>query len=82
MSLMEALREPIRDPETRQRFEETMELFGVAVQIMRQNIRRRNPELTEDEVDERLQDWLLDRTGDHDSPTFRRSRRWRHLMQP
>ncbi len=79
---MEALREPIRDPETTRRFEETMELFETAVQIMRQNIRRRNPELTEDEVDERLQEWLLDRTGDHESPTFRRSHRWRHLMQP
>ncbi len=78
---MEALREPIRDPETTRRFEETMELFETAAQIMRQNIRRRHPELREDEVDKSLQDWLLDRSDDHASPVFRRSHRWRHLMQ-
>ncbi len=78
---MEAPRVPIRDPETMRRFEETMELFETAVQIMRQNLRRRNPELREDEVDKRLQDWLLDRSDDHASPVFRRSRRWRHLVQ-
>ncbi len=73
-------REPIRDPEITRRFLETMELFETALAIQRQNIRRRHPNLSEAEVDERVQEWLLDRPETFtSSPGFRRSDRWRHL---
>lgn len=78
---METFYETTRDPELVRRFEETMELFDTALAIQRQNIHRRHPELSEDDVDRRLQEWLLERPGDHTSPTFRRSTRWRHLMR-
>lgn len=78
---METFYETVRDPEIMRRFAETMELFEAAVAIQRQNIRRRHPELSEDEVDERLQAWLLDRPGDHTSSEFRPSTRFRHLLQ-
>ncbi len=77
---MESYREPIRDPEITRRFLETMELFETALAIQRQNIRRRHPGLSEAEVDERVQEWLLDRPETFtSSPGFRRSDRWRHL---
>ena len=78
---MKTFHETVHRPEIVQRFQETMELFETALGIQRQNIRRRHPELPEEEVDERLQEWLLDRPGDHTSPTFRRSTRWRRLLQ-
>lgn len=62
------------------RFKETVELFEAALALQRQNLRRRHPDLAEEEIDALLQEWLLDRRGDHDSPEFRRSTRWNHLM--
>ena len=80
---MKLYREPIRDPDIKRRFLETMELFETAVALQRQNLRRRYPGLSEAEVDDRLQEWLLDRPETFtSSPGFRRSDRWRHLERP
>lgn len=40
-----------------------LELHDVGVELMRQNIRRRNPEASEDEVDVLLAEWLRTRPG-------------------
>lgn len=52
-----------------------MERFAIAIQLhetglalQRQNLRRRHPDLSEDEVDALMADWLADRPLDH-SPT-------------
>lgn len=77
---MKFVREPIRESNVTRRFLETMELFETAMALQRQNIRRRHPGLSEDEVDDRIQAWLLDRPETFSSsPGFRRSDRWRHL---
>jgi hypothetical protein len=48
---------PIRDPKVFERARTTFELLELAEKIMRQNIRRRHPELSEEEVEERVVDW-------------------------
>ena len=54
--------QPIRDPEVLARGQILFDLCETAEQIMRQNIRRRHPELSEAEVEERLVDWRAKRT--------------------
>ena len=71
----------LQRPDLMRRFQETMELFETAVAIQRQNLRRRHPDLSEEEIEGRVQEWLLDRRGDHSSPDFRRSTRWSHLVR-
>ncbi|WP_437489509.1 hypothetical protein WME75_10845 [Sorangium sp. So ce1014] len=39
------------------------ELHDAGVALMRQNLRRRLPEASETEIDERLADWLRERPG-------------------
>ncbi len=58
---METLGQPIRDPDVLARAQTTFDLCEAAAQIMRQNIRRRHPELREPEVEERLAEWFLSR---------------------
>ena len=53
--------QPIRDPEVLARVEILFDLCETAEQIMRQNIRRRNPGLSEAEVEERLVEWRRSR---------------------
>ncbi len=62
---METLDQPIRDPEVLARAQTTFDLCDAADQIMRQNIRRRHPELTEVEVEDRLAEWYLSRPEGH-----------------
>ncbi len=62
---METLDQPIRDPEVLARAQTTFDLCDAADQIMRQNIRRRHPELTEAEVEDRLAEWYLSRPKGH-----------------
>jgi Rv0078B-related antitoxin len=50
--------EPIRDPEVRRRARDTFDLFETAENIMRQNLRRRHPEASEDEIKRLLLSWL------------------------
>ena len=41
----------------------TLDLFETGVDLMRQNLRRRHPEASDDDIDRLLQQWLLDRPG-------------------
>lgn len=45
------------------RFRVALDLHDVGVRIMRQNIRRRFPDASEDDVTERLKAWLRERPG-------------------
>lgn len=47
-----------------ERFQAAVRLHESGIEIQRQNIRRRHPDLTPDEVDGRLDEWLLDRPLD------------------
>ena len=46
-----------------QKLKIVFDLFDAGVDLMRQNIRRSFPEATPEEVDRRLQEWLLTRPG-------------------
>jgi hypothetical protein len=41
----------------------TIDLFQTGLDLMRQNLRRRHPDVTEDEIEQLLQRWLLERPG-------------------
>lgn len=56
-------KKPIRDPEFMKRMELTFDLYEAAEQMMRQNLIRRNPDATEEEILEGLQEWLRRRPG-------------------
>ncbi len=58
------MRQSIRDPEILARMESAFELYELAEQIMLQNIRRRHPGLTDEELEERLVAWLQHRDAD------------------
>lgn len=68
------MKQPIRDPEILERMQLTFELYEVAETMKRQNIRRRHPELSAEEVEERVVAWLRHRPGarhgDADGPLF------------
>ncbi len=61
---MEPFDKPIRDPQVLARSEITFDLCETAEQIMRQNIRRRHPELNEEEVEDRIVEWYQHRPED------------------
>ena len=44
-------------------FQATLDLFNTGVELMRQNLRRQYPQATEDVIDRRLSEWLLERPG-------------------
>ena len=50
--------EPIAESEYQKRMEGVIDLFETAKVIMRQNLRRRNPQADEQEIAARLRDWL------------------------
>ena len=50
--------EPIRDPKILARAREAFDLCETAEQMMQQNLRRRNPEASEDEIRRRFRAWL------------------------
>lgn len=56
-------REPIRDPEVLKRMELAFDLYRVAEEMKRQNLRRQNPDATEEEIEEGVRDWLRRRPG-------------------
>ncbi len=62
---MEPFDQPIRDPEIMARAQTTVDLCDAADEIMRQNIRRRHPDLNEAEVEDRLAEWYLSRPKGH-----------------
>lgn len=51
------------EPSVADAFRATLDLFETGVDLMRQNLRRRHPDASEAEIDRRLRDWLLDRSG-------------------
>ena len=44
-------------------FRLTLDLFEVGVQLMRQNLRRSDPQADEEDIDRRLRAWLRERPG-------------------
>jgi hypothetical protein len=64
------MKKPISDPELMARVRMTFELAELAEEMMRQNIRRRHPELNDEEVEARLTEWMQD-PPTHDDPVFR-----------
>jgi hypothetical protein len=55
--------EPIRDPDVLARMEIAFDLYQTAEQMMRQNLRRRYPEASEDDIQEGIREWLRRRPG-------------------
>jgi hypothetical protein len=53
----------VDSPEAR-RFAQAVEMADQGIELMRQNLRRRHPEETDREIDERLEAWLVDRPLD------------------
>lgn len=54
---------PVFEAEVR-RFWEADHLHTEGLALMRQNLRRRHPEASDAEIEERLRAWLLDRPAD------------------
>lgn len=50
--------EPIRDPEVLARARAAFDLCETAEQMMRQNLRRRHPQASEEEIRQRFKAWL------------------------
>ena len=46
------------------KFVETVRMADEGIELMRQNLRRRHPDESEAEIDERLEAWLLERPMD------------------
>jgi hypothetical protein len=44
-------------------FRATLDLFAAGVDLMRQNLRRRYPEANDEEIGQRLREWLRYRPG-------------------
>ncbi|MFW6012489.1 MAG: hypothetical protein ACOC92_02135 [bacterium] len=69
--------EPVRDPEAAKRLELAFDLYEAAEAIMRQNLRRRNPEATDEEIEEGIRAWLRRRPGaEHGDGVGRPGRRF------
>lgn len=64
-------------PEAR-RLRTALDLYDAAVDLMRQNLRRRHPEASEAERERMLVEWLLSRPGAPDGDAVGR-RVWRDL---
>ena len=45
-------------------FRTTLDLFSAGLELMRQNLRRDQPQASESEIDRRLEEWLQERPGD------------------
>lgn len=50
-------------PEAR-RFAQALRMADEGIELMRQNLRRRHPDETDRQIDERLDAWLVDRPPD------------------
>lgn len=44
-------------------FRTTLDLFQTGVDLMRQNLRRRHPEASDEDIERRLGEWLQERPG-------------------
>lgn len=56
-------RPPIRDPEVLERMRMTFELYQAAEDLMRQNLRRRNPSASAERIEQGIREWLAGRPG-------------------
>jgi hypothetical protein len=54
---------PISDPAVLRRMAIAFDLFEVAEQMMRQNLRRRNPAASDEEIERGVREWLHKRPG-------------------
>jgi hypothetical protein len=68
-------RPPIRDPDVMTRMAIAFDLFDTAVAMMHQNLRRRNPEASEEEIEAGVREWLQRRPSAEHLP-WRPSRRF------
>ncbi len=50
-------------PSTRDAFRTTLDLFNTGLDLMRQNLRRTHPQANQEEIDDRLRQWLRERPG-------------------
>jgi Rv0078B-related antitoxin len=66
---------PARNPEVMARMKTTFDLYEAAEAMMRQNLRRRFPDESEEQIERRLLAWLQDRPGAGDASGPFRSRR-------
>jgi hypothetical protein len=55
------------DDLARQRLAMAFDLYDAAETMMRQNLRRRHPDASDDEIEQRLVRWLLTRSGEGDT---------------
>ncbi len=71
------IRRPISDPDVLARMELAFDLYEMAEQMMRQNLRRRNPGATDQEIEEGIREWLRRRPGaEHGDGVGRPGRRF------
>ncbi len=71
------IRRPIQDADVLARMEIAFDLYDMAEQMMRQNLRRRNPEASEREIEEGIREWLHRRPGaEHGDGVGRPGRRF------
>ncbi len=63
MSSFPEHREPIRDPDVLKRMGLAFDLYQVAEEMKRQNLRRQNPAATEEEIEQGVREWLRRRHG-------------------
>jgi hypothetical protein len=79
-----ALASPIEDPKVISRMRATFDLFDLAIKMQRQNLRRRHPDASPEEVASRLREWLQNRPGaehgDASGPDFAVTSRFAHLL--
>lgn len=62
----------IRDPDVLRRMQIAFDLYETAEQMKRQNILRRNPDATGEEIEEGIRRWLQPRPeSEHDARVFR-----------
>lgn len=54
---------PSEDPTPLEKMRVTLDLFATAVDLQRQNLRRRHPDASATEIDELLEKWLHERPG-------------------
>lgn len=54
---------PISDPAVLERMAIAFDLYRTAEEMMRQNLRRRNPSATEEEIEQGVREWLRRRPG-------------------
>ena len=63
--------EPIHDPEVIQRMDALLDLFDVAMKMMRQNLRREHSAESAEKIEERLDEWLRSTPWPRSGPGIR-----------